>query len=141
MSDLIQQALSGERGPDQQRLAKGGLAWVELILQKNIDYGSAAWQEPILCPGMEPRVAIRVRMSDKILRLRNILSTGKIEVKTESIRDTMGDLGTYALLWLLAPEETLAEKVAEAAIQLAEEEDSFFRDEDAHNEREQVNGI
>ena len=103
MSELtlvMREALSGARGPDQQRIAEYGLQWVENILKKNWDYGSGVWKNPALVPDMEPREAILVRMSDKVARIREMASKDS-EVE-ESLEDTIGDLGAYCFLWVLA---------------------------------------
>lgn len=99
------QALDGVRGPDQKRLAEVGLQWIDLMLRKNMDYGGSAWKVPVLAPELNPAAAIRVRMSDKIERIQSLL-TKSPEVVSESIRDTIQDLGVYCLLWLARPEET-----------------------------------
>lgn len=102
--DLIESALSGERGKDQQRLACEIILWGGLLLQKNNDYGSAIWKTPILAPDCNPGTAIRVRMSDKISRLQTLLEGGANEVG-ESIDDTLRDLGAYCLLELARPKQ------------------------------------
>lgn len=99
--DLLRQALSGDRGEDQQRIAREGIALVGLLLRKNSDYGSSAWQPPILAPDMSPREAIQCRMSDKIQRFIQLQSR-QAEVE-ESLEDTVRDWTGYGLLWLGAP--------------------------------------
>ena len=101
-------ALAGERGEGQQRIARTGLAWIIQLLNKNADYGSSVWKEPVLCPGLSADTAIRVRLSDKIERLRKLFSGGKAQVKDETLEDTVGDLGAYCLLWLARPGEPTA---------------------------------
>jgi hypothetical protein len=98
---VIEQAITGSRGEDQQRIAEVAIDWTATLLGKNFDYGSCVWKEGVLTPGMDPIAAIRVRMSDKIARLRNLLENNP-EVN-ESIEDTVKDLGAYCLLWLAAP--------------------------------------
>lgn len=101
--DLIGEALQGNRGEDQARIAKTAIHWVETLLRKNHDYGSSVWQVPVLAPDCDPAIAIRVRMSDKINRLQTLLSGKTAEVSSESIDDTLRDLGAYCLLYLARP--------------------------------------
>ena len=105
---LLLQAIDGERGPDQQRIASEVLRWGGLMLRKNADYGGAVWDVPALAPDCSPSAAIRVRMSDKIARLRTLLAKGTAEVADESIDDTLRDLGAYCLLELCRPGRTEA---------------------------------
>lgn len=100
---MLRDALAGRRGEDQQRIATTGLAWVQTLLAKNADYGGSAWRSPVLCPHLPVGTAILVRMSDKISRLQTLLAGGVQHVVDESVRDTMSDLGAYALLWLARP--------------------------------------
>ena len=100
----LREAVQGARGPDQQRLATVGLEWIDVMLRKNMDYGGSAWKVPVLAPDLQPGEAIRVRMSDKIERILSLL-TKDPEVVSESIRDTIQDLGVYCLLWLARPPE------------------------------------
>ena len=102
---VMEDALLGRRGPDQERIAKEGIAWVSLLLRKNADYGGSAWKRPVLAPECDTDTAMRVRMSDKIERITSLLSKGDPEVVDESIRDTVRDLGAYCLLWLACPQE------------------------------------
>lgn len=98
----VEESIYGKYGPDQQRIATVGLTWVATLLRKNSDYGSAVWQEPILAPDCSTDAAIRVRMSDKVSRIRSLLSK-RAEVKEETIDDSIGDLGAYCLLLLASP--------------------------------------
>jgi len=102
---VMEDAFLGKRGPDQERIAREGVAWVALLLRKNADYGSSAWKRPVLAPECDTDTAMRVRMSDKIERITSLLSKGDPEVVDESIRDTVRDLGAYCLLWLVCPQE------------------------------------
>ena len=99
--DLLRQALNGDRGEDQQRIAREGMALVGLLLRKNSDYGSSAWRPPILAPDMTPREAIQCRMSDKIQRF--IQLQNKAAEVEESLEDTVRDWTGYGVLWLGAP--------------------------------------
>lgn len=72
----------------------------DTLLAKNSNYGDTAGESPILAPSLEPDVAIRVRMSDKISRLRTLLS-GERDKVGESLRDTYKDLAGYCLLMMI----------------------------------------
>ena len=101
--ERIRQAVNGDHGEDQRRLAEQGMQLVALLLAKNADYGGSAWQIPTLAPVLSPREAIQCRMSDKIQRLQTLLSGTAPEV-LESTADTMRDLAGYCILWLGAPQ-------------------------------------
>lgn len=106
LGETILAALRGERGDDQKRIAETAVAWTELLLRKNQDYGSSAWQHPLLAPTLPVGMAIRVRMSDKISRLMTLLAGGgPSRVSDETIDDTLRDLGAYCLLYLSRPQE------------------------------------
>lgn len=100
---MIPSALAGDRGEDQKRIAEVGLAWVEQLLKKNQDYGSTVWNTPVLAPECDAGVAIRVRMSDKISRIHNLMSKEGTPEINESIEDSIADLGAYCLLLLASP--------------------------------------
>ena len=70
---------------------------LETLLAKNSNYGDTAGEPPVLAPWLEPDVAIRVRMSDKIARLRT-LHTRERDRVGESLRDTYMDMAGYCLL-------------------------------------------
>lgn len=99
----VVEALHGTRGDDQGRIAEVGIRWLATLLRKNADYGSSAWKAPILAPECDVAAAIRVRMGDKVERIRSLLSKGGAEVASESLEDTVGDLGSYCLLLLARP--------------------------------------
>lgn len=72
-------------------------------LKKNLAYGSSVFKAGALTPELPVDAAIRVRMSDKIARLTNLLADpSKNMIADESIDDTIGDLATYAFLLLIA---------------------------------------
>jgi hypothetical protein len=105
---LIRAALDGTRGADQQRIADAGLAWLATILRKNADYGSSAWSVPVCSPHLPPRTAILVRMSDKVRRIGTLAGGDAPQVASEALEDTIGDLGSYCLLWLTCPADAPA---------------------------------
>lgn len=100
LAEIIE-ALAGERGRSQQRIAQTGIDWLKMLLRKNSDYGDSAWKRPLLKPTLDPGDAIMVRMTDKIERIAQ-LQTKDAEV-AESLEDTIRDLGAYCLLWLARP--------------------------------------
>ena len=102
--DFVLAALRGHAGPDAQRIAAVGLDWIAKILAKNKDYGGSVWKVPVLAPGQSPGEAIMVRMSDKIERIRQLrtIAAGPA-VKTETLDDTVDDLGAYCILYRTRP--------------------------------------
>jgi hypothetical protein len=100
---VVKEALNGDRGDDQLRIAQVGLDWIETILKKNQNYGSSVWETPVLAPNMDVASAILVRMSDKVSRLQS-LTMGDIDAVGESLEDTIRDLGAYCLLYLARPQ-------------------------------------
>ena len=70
------------------------------VLKKNSDYGSSVFKQPVLSPGMDAGAAILVRAGDKIERIRSLQQRGQL-VADESLKDTVGDLGAYAFLYLI----------------------------------------
>lgn len=101
--DLLRQAVNGERGEDQKRIAEQGVQLITLLLRKNSDYGSSAWKSPLLAPHVSPREAIQCRMSDKVQRFVQLQSR-PAEV-AESMEDTVRDWTGYGVLWLGAPND------------------------------------
>ncbi len=99
VSHIIEEALDGDRGDIQCRIAHTGLGLVELLLKKNKDYGSSVFEPPELDPTASPSVGILARMSDKVRRIRQLRQNGA-EV-AESIDETVLDLGGYSILWLV----------------------------------------
>lgn len=95
-------ALTGKQGDDHLRIAHEVLSWASMLLRKNRDYGSAVWSRPILA-NVDPGTAMRVRISDKIQRLQNLLAIDVTPEVNESIDDTLRDLGAYCLLELARP--------------------------------------
>lgn len=103
---LIENALAGNLGADAERIARTGVQWIAEMIRKNIDYGSKIWTPPVLAKHLSGGEAIKVRMSDKIQRLENLLDGAKAAlVKDESVDDTFRDLGAYCLLYLARPEK------------------------------------
>ncbi len=101
--DLIWAAWNGERGSDQERIARVFVAGAALCLRKNEAYGSSAWKAPVLAPGLDVGTAILVRMSDKVERLNSLLGDSRRDSGDEPIEDTLHDLVNYGLLYLARP--------------------------------------
>ena len=70
----------------------------QVLTLKNAAYGNAAASPPLLLPDLDPLLAILVRMSDKISRLRSLISGAK--ENDESFNDTIRDLAGYCVLYL-----------------------------------------
>lgn len=100
---LLNEALVGKHGDDQKRIAEKCTEVSTMLLQKNKDYGCSVWHRPTLAPECDPGVAIRVRMSDKIARLTELLNRDSAPDVNESIDDTMLDLAGYIILELARP--------------------------------------
>ena len=96
---IVKDALEGNQGEDQHRIARTFIEQLEKALRKNHDYGNTVFRNPVLAPSLEPESAILVRLSDKIDRF-STLRTRDAKV-SESLEDTAGDAGTYFFLWLV----------------------------------------
>lgn len=69
----------------------------ELFLKKNKDYGDAfATYGP---------VGVIIRINDKVQRLLSV-AKDRIEIKSESVRDTLIDLHNYAAMAIMLIDET-----------------------------------
>ena len=79
------------------RIVRAGLALVAKLVRKNLDYGNSAHTPPCLAPEVPVEAAIRVRASDKVARLQNLLR-GNTAYVAESIDDTLDDLAGYLIL-------------------------------------------
>lgn len=80
----------------------------KLLLRKNADYGDSAFKPPILAPTLSPLVAQRIRMSDKIERLSNLLSRESgPAVADETLSDTFMDLAGYCILQVMEIENEI----------------------------------
>lgn len=83
----------------EQELMREAIDMVLVIIGKNRDYGSCIGESPVLCPHLDPGIAIDVRLSDKISRLESLMNhRGEANVKDESIEDTKLDMAAYVLL-------------------------------------------
>jgi len=98
--ERIEEALNSNCGPAQQSLAERGVQITAMLLKKNNDYGASGFDRPYLLPELTVKSALLCRMSDKIARLRNLLSGAVAQVEDESVQDTMVDLAGYLILYL-----------------------------------------
>lgn len=72
----------------------------ETLTAKNSNYGDSAGTPPYFVPWLEPLTAIFVRMSDKVSRLKTLLTRESDKVG-ESVRDTLLDNAGYSLLAII----------------------------------------
>lgn len=85
-----------------ERLAAHYANAVEISKRKNADYATEA--DPFAnfkaCEmiGIPATTGILVRMTDKLMRVSNLLKKGEAQVKDESIGDTLSDLANYAII-------------------------------------------
>lgn len=82
---------------NEQTIRKACQDLADLLVKKNQDYGNSV-QEQFQEYGP---VSLHIRLDDKLRRLKQLETTGKINVKTESKQETMIDLAGYAILGLL----------------------------------------
>jgi len=97
MSDLCEFDPSSENDPRSQivHMKKIQAEGLELFIKKNADYGNSYKQYGL--------IGVLVRLQDKINRALNITKNG-IQVKDESLRDTLIDLHNYAAMALMETE-------------------------------------
>lgn len=69
----------------------------DLYAKKNADYGNS-FHDSFLEEGW---AMPRIRLGDKMNRLKSLTKNGKQEVKDESIRDTLLDLANYAIMTVM----------------------------------------
>lgn len=73
-----------------------------LYERKNHDYGDSFHQSF----EEEGMAMVRIRLSDKLNRLKALTKHGGQQVKDESIRDTLIDLANYAIMAVMEVEDT-----------------------------------
>ena len=69
----------------------------EIYKKKNHDYGDAFSESY----GKYGAVMPIIRLEDKLNRFRNLVMNGNVEVKTESMEDTLLDLANYAIMTVI----------------------------------------
>ncbi len=82
------------------------------LLNKNANYGNSALESPFFTDFVSPEIAIMVRMSDKVARLKRLFS-GEVDKVGESIQDTLLDLAGYCILARIAIDRSLQEFCSE----------------------------
>lgn len=65
--------------------------------KKNRDYGDSFSESY----GKYGNVMPIIRLEDKLNRFRNLVMNGNVEVKTESMEDTLLDLANYAIMTVI----------------------------------------
>lgn len=97
--------------PDQRVIAQKGIEVLSMLLEKNLAYGSSAFNPiSVFARGLDPLAQIHVRMDDKLARL----AMGH-EISDESFADTIFDLAGYCILELVARERHAKEGPGGAA--------------------------
>ena len=69
----------------------------EIYKKKNHDYGDSFSESY----GRYGNVMPIIRLEDKLNRFRNLVMNGNVEVKTESMEDTLLDLANYAIMTVI----------------------------------------
>jgi len=69
---------------------------IDLVKIKNRDYASDT--DPFANFQMFGKLGFLVRMSDKLMRVKQIFESGEVNVKSESVKDTLMDLSNYSNL-------------------------------------------
>lgn len=98
---IITDALAGN-SQDQREIAYMGLETIAIMVRKNQDYGSSVFQQGAISPDVPPEAGIRVRLSDKLSRINNLIAQPDAQRVSESITDTGHDASAYLLLWVIA---------------------------------------
>ena len=78
-----------------------------LMAIKNADYGANS--DPFRNFRRHGLAGINVRLSDKLARLDTFVEKGVLQVKDESVQDTLLDLINYAVLFAAYIEDTKGE--------------------------------
>lgn len=100
----VEDAANGDN-ESQSRIAETGLHILTTLLRKNRDYGDTAQRVPEFATEVPAETAIRVRLSDKVARVKQLLKSNDPQVQ-ESLSDSFLDLAGYSILEVIA----LAEK-------------------------------
>ena len=69
----------------------------EIYIKKNHDYGDSFSESY----GKYGNVMPIIRLEDKLNRFRSLVMNGNVEVKTESMEDTLLDLANYAIMTVI----------------------------------------
>ena len=76
----------------------------ELMKKKNADYASD--EDALKNFRFAELIGFPTRMGDKVSRLQQIIKSGKVHVKSESIEDTLLDLSNYCHLMMAYIKDT-----------------------------------
>ena len=85
----------------QEAVNHKALTIAALVIKKQKDYGKGN----ILNSVVDPRLAIAVRLQDKLARLANLLQQGK-DPLNESLADTADDIVGYGLILGMVLDDT-----------------------------------
>jgi len=88
-----------------EKLTQYQKAELALVQKKNRDYASD--KDPFANFQMFGELGFLVRLSDKLMRLKQIFERGEISVTDESVKDTLMDLSNYANLLMAYRESKL----------------------------------
>lgn len=80
---------------------KKALDTAKLVIRKQQDYGKGN----ILNSVVDPKIAIAVRLQDKLSRLANLAQSGA-DPKNESLADTAQDIVGYGLILMMVIDDT-----------------------------------
>jgi hypothetical protein len=114
--ELIQDAYQHRNtsAPLTERLIlQVGLHSTAVMLRKSRDYGDSIFLSPLMAPDLSPGEAIRVRLSDKLSRLLNLMVQENEAHVQEPIEDTLLDAANYILLMLMDRKRTFIAPVGD----------------------------
>ena len=100
LPSIFMDSINGSRGTVQRDIALAGLELIIKVLEKNADYGSSAFESPVLAPHVSAADALRSRQSDKVKRILQLASLPP-EVAGESLEDSLDDFAGYNILDLV----------------------------------------
>lgn len=78
----------------------------KLVIKKQLDYGKGN----ILNSVVDPKIAIAVRLQDKLSRLANLAQSNR-DPKNESLLDTAQDIVGYGLILMMVIDGTFSEPI------------------------------
>lgn len=87
----------------EDEIRKKALEVAELVIKKQRDYG----KKNILNTVVDPKLAVAVRLQDKVARLAN-LTQFEGTPHHESLADTASDIAGYGLITLMLVEDTFS---------------------------------
>ena len=96
--DEFSRTLDSAATSQAEQIALKALHLASILVRKNRGYGNSVFDSPVMLPDMPPVEAIKVRMSDKITRIRNLSQKAEGQVDFESLSDSYLDLAGYSVL-------------------------------------------